>query len=212
MFVVLGILAGAETVYDINHTLRVDVPLLRAFGYDKCADQSGIQRTLSASIDENVVQFEDALQQVWTQHNQSIALLRDATRAQKIVTIDIDLSGHPASKNAQGARKGYFSGKRNIYGRQLARVVFPLTQEIVAEALYPGNTLSMEVFKQMVAKMELRLSVETKAQRSLIRLRLDAGLEPTPTSTMPCGVATTCWPKCFTASGQKSSPKPSSNG
>ncbi len=175
VFVVLGILAGAETVYDINHTLRVDEPLLRAFGYDGCADQSVIQRTLCASIADNVVHLEDALQQIWTQHNRCVALLKDAAQAQQIVTIDIDLSGHPTSKNAQGASKGYFSGKRNIYGRQLARVVFADTSEIVAEALYPGNTLSMEVFKQMVAKMEKRLCLETKAQRQLIRLRLDAG-------------------------------------
>jgi len=86
VFVVLGILAGAETVYDINHTLRVDEPLLRAFGYDACADQSVIQRTLSASVAENVVQFEDALEQIWTQHNRCVALLKDATQAQKIVT------------------------------------------------------------------------------------------------------------------------------
>ena len=33
----------------------------------------------------------------------------------------------------------------------------------------------MEVFKQMVAEMEKRLCLETKAQRQLIRLRLDAG-------------------------------------
>ena len=175
VFVVLGILAGAETVYDINHTLRVDEPLLRAFCSDKCADQSVIQQTLCASVAENVVQFEDALEQIWTQHNRCVALLKDATRAQKIVTIDIDLSGMPASKNAEGSTKGYFAGKRNIYGRQLARVVFSDTSEIVAEALYPGNTLSMKVFKQMVIKMEQRLHLETKAQRALIRLRLDGG-------------------------------------
>ena len=175
VFVVLGILAGAETVYDINHTLRVDSPLLRAFGYERCADQSVIQQTLCESVAENVVQFEDAIEQIWTQHNRCVALLKDAARAQKIVTIDIDLSGMPASKNAEGSTKGYFPGRRNIYGRQLARVVFPDTSEIVAEALYPGNTLSMKVFKQMVAKMEQRLHLETKAQRSLIRLRLDAG-------------------------------------
>ena len=175
VFVVLGILAGAQSVYDINHTLRVDEPLLRAFGYDACADQSVIQRTLCTSIDENVVQLEAALEQIWTQENQSVSFLENAAREQKIVTIDIDLSGQPTSKNAQGASKGYFSGKRNIYGRQLARVVFPDTSEIVAEALYPGNTLSMEVFKQMVARTEERLHLETKAQRSLIRLRLDGG-------------------------------------
>ncbi len=56
VFVVLSVLAGAETVYDINHTLRVDEPLLRAFGYDTCADQSVTQQTLNASLAENVVQ------------------------------------------------------------------------------------------------------------------------------------------------------------
>ena len=175
VFVVLGILAGAETVYDINHTLRVDEPLLRAFGYDTCSDQSVTQQTLNASIAENGIQLEAALEQMWTQHNQCGALLKDAACQQKIVTIDIDLSGMPASKNAEGSTKGYFSGKRNIYGRQLARVVFADTSEIVAEALYPGNTLSMKVFKQMVARTEKRLNLETKAQRSLIRLRLDGG-------------------------------------
>ena len=175
VFVVLGILAGAETVYDINHTLRVDEPLLRAFGYEKCADQSVIQQTLCASVAENVIQFEDALEQIWTKHNRCVALLEAAVRQQKMIAIDIDLSGMPASKNAEGSTKGYFAGKKNIYGRQLARVVFPATSEIVAEVLYPGNTLSMEVFKQMVAKTEERLHLETKAQRSLIRLRLDGG-------------------------------------
>ena len=57
VFVVLGILAEAETVYDINHTLRVDSPLLRAFGYERCADQSVIQQTLCASVAENVGLF-----------------------------------------------------------------------------------------------------------------------------------------------------------
>ena len=175
VFVVLGILSGAETVYEVNHTLRVDEPLLRAFGYDACADQSVLQQTLNASVAENVVQLEAALGQIWNQGNRSVRLLEVAAREQKIVTIDIDLSGLPASKNAEGSSKGYFSGKRNIYGRQLARVVSPDTAEIVAEALYPGNTLSMEVFKEMVARTEERLSLETKAQRALIRLRLDGG-------------------------------------
>jgi len=81
----------------------------------------------------------------------------------------------PASKKAQGAKKGYFSGKRNIYGRQLARILVPETQEIVAESLYPGNRTSCKVFKDMVEKMEHTLSLDTKSQRKLIRLRLDGG-------------------------------------
>ena len=175
VFVVLGILSGAETVSDINHTLRVDEPLLRAFGYDACADQSVLQQTLNASAAENVVQLETALSQIWTRENRTVRLLDNAARKGKMVTIDIDLSGLPASKNAEGSTKGYFSRKRGTYGRQPARVLVADTQEIVAESLYPGNTLSCQAFKAMVGKMEQQLSLETKAQRRLIRLRLDGG-------------------------------------
>jgi hypothetical protein len=87
----------------------------------------------------------------------------------------MDLSGMPASKKSEEAEKGYFAGRRNIYGRQLARILVPETQEIVADCLYPGNRLSCKVFKDMVKKMEQQLSLNTKVQRRLIRLRLDGG-------------------------------------
>ena len=175
VFVTLGIMAGSETVYDINHTLRVDLPLLQAFGYEQCADQSVIQETLNACRPENVVQLEAALKQIWEQNNLTVPLLEQACCEHKVVTIDIDLSGQPASKKAEHSTKGYFAGQKNVYGRQLARVLVPDTQEIVTESLYPGNTLSCTVFKAMVTKMEQVLPLETKMQRSRIRLRVDAG-------------------------------------
>jgi hypothetical protein len=46
VFVVLGIVSGCEAVFDLNQKLRVDRPLLQAFGYQQCADQSVIQDTL----------------------------------------------------------------------------------------------------------------------------------------------------------------------
>lgn len=175
VFVTLGIVAGSETVYDLNQNLRVDQPLLQAFGYEQCADQSVIQETLNAATEENVEQLELALKTIWDQNNLTISLLKDAKIEGKLVTIDIDLSGQPTSKNAEQSTKGYFAGKKNVYGRQLARVLVSDTQEIVAESLYPGNTLSCSVFKAMVKKMERLLPLENKAQRSLIRIRLDAG-------------------------------------
>mgnify|MGYP002395607971 CR=1 FL=1 len=90
-------------------------------------------------------------------------------------TVDMDLSGMPASKKAECSEKGYFAGERNIYGRQLARVLVPATQEIVTESLYPGKGTSCKSFKAMVEKMEQRLSLDTQVQRRLIRLRLDGG-------------------------------------
>jgi hypothetical protein len=175
VFVVLGIMSGCEVVYDLNQELRVDKPLLRAFGYEKCADQSVIQDTLNAATEENVQQLESALKAIWDRNNLTVPLLRSAQREGRVETIDMDLSGMPASKKAEGSQKGYFAGKRNIYGRQLARVLVPKTQEIVTESLYPGKRISCKAFKAMVGKMEQILPLDTKAQRKLIRLRLDGG-------------------------------------
>jgi len=175
VFVVLGIMSGCEVMFDLNRKLRVDKVLLRAFGYQKCADQSVIQRTLDAATDENVEQLESALKTIWDDHNMTVSLLEDAQKAGRVETIDIDLSGMPASSKAEGSEKGYFAGKRNIHGRQLARILVPRTQEIVAESLYPGNMTSCKVLKDMVEKMEQHLSLSTREQRRLIRLRLDGG-------------------------------------
>jgi len=62
----------------------------------------------------------------------------------------MDLSGMPASKKAECSTKGYFAGEKNIHGRQLARIVFPKTQEIISESLYLGNKTSCKAFKQSI--------------------------------------------------------------
>lgn len=175
VFVVLSILSGCEAVFDLNQNLRVDKPLLEAFGYQKCADQSVIQDTLNAATVENFQQLEKALKVIWDKNNLTSSLLENAQREGAFVTIDMDLSGMPASKNSEESEKGYFSGRRNTYGRQLARILVPETQELVSESLYPGNRLSCKAFKDMVKKMEGVLSLDTKSQRELICLRLDGG-------------------------------------
>jgi hypothetical protein len=115
VFVVLGILAEAEYICDINTKLRPDKPLLTAFGYEGCADQSVIQDTLDVCQVENALQLEVALGQIFAEHNRSQALLFDALMESRQVTIDLDLSGLPASKNAEGSSKGYFSKRRGTY-------------------------------------------------------------------------------------------------
>jgi hypothetical protein len=175
VFVVLGIMSGCEVMFDLNRKLRVDRTLFRAFGYDNCADQSGVQRTLDAAIDENVQQLEAAMKIIWDENNMTVSFLEIAQRENRLETIDMDLTGMPASRKAEGSTKGYFAGKRNIHGRQLGRVLFPGTQETVAECLYPGKMTSCKAFKAMVKKMEQNLSLNHESQRNLIRLRLDGG-------------------------------------
>ena len=179
IFVILGIISGCEVVYDLNRKLRVDRPLLRAFGYERCADQSVIQDTLDAATEENVRQLQESLRAIWERNNLAAQFLENALKEGSIAeapeTIDMDLSGMPASRNAECSTKGYFAGEKNVHGRQLARILFPGTQEIIAEKLYPGNMTSCKAFKTMVAKMEQVLPLDTGAKRSHIRLRLDGG-------------------------------------
>lgn len=135
VFATLGIIAGAETVSDINTTLRPNPSLLAAFGYDKCADQSVIQQTINAASPENACQLEQAIEAIWRDNNQTVLLLNPNPSASAAVTIDIDLSPLPASKTAEASQKGYVAKKKNQYTRQLGRVLVPQTQEIVTQQL-----------------------------------------------------------------------------
>ena len=175
IFVVLGLLVGCEHIDEINHKLRPDKVLLSAFGYSSCANQSVIQDTLDSCTQENVVELKGVLRLLYIEHNQSQTLVTEAIEQSSTIIIDMDLTGRPVSPKAQGAKKGYFSKKRGIYGRQLARVLVPDTQEIIAEELYPGNRLSCQVFGEMLTEMEQVLSLSTKDKRQQVCLRLDGG-------------------------------------
>jgi len=67
--------------------------------------------------------LEVALKVIWDQNNLAVSFLENAQKEKKAVTIDIDTSGQCASRNAEGSTKGYFAGKKDACGRQLARVL-----------------------------------------------------------------------------------------
>ena len=110
----LGIMSGCDVVFDINRKLRVDRPLLRAFGYSKCADQSVIQDTLNAVTEENVMQMESALKAIWDENNLTVPILQNARIEGRIETIDIDLSGMPSSKKSECSIRVSERAKRGL--------------------------------------------------------------------------------------------------
>jgi len=174
VLVILSMLSGNQTISDVNWTLRVDKPLLMAFGYTKCPDQSVLQDTLNAAIEENVEQLRGVASSLFAQHNIFQRQFMGCSEPKQL-TLDFDLSAQPSSKLAQKAAKGYFSNRRNRYGRQLARVSVAETQEVVIDRLYSGNTGSCTVFKELVLEMEKVLNLNDKLTRKRIRLRLDGG-------------------------------------
>ena len=174
VFVTLGIIAGAETISAINTVLRPQRPLLLAFGYQKCAHQSVIHQTINAATPETVSQLQYAVDSIWQKQSPTALAISSLTESKQI-TIDIDLSALPVSKHAAGATKGYVPKRKNVYTRQLGRVLIPETQEIVTQSLYTGNTPARSVLKEMVDNMEVSLTLDTQAKRRQIHLRLDAG-------------------------------------
>ena len=114
VLIILSMLAGCQTISDINWRLRVDKALLLAFGYSCCPDQSVIQDTLNAAMEENVEQLGSVAASLFAQHNlfsRQFALPSES----KLLTIDFDLSAQPSSKRAEKAAKGYFAKRKNRY-------------------------------------------------------------------------------------------------
>ena len=174
VLVILSELCGHQTLSEVNWTLRVDEPLLMAFGYEKCPDQSVLQATLNAATAESVSQLSSVASSLFAQHGLFFSHFQQLPSSES-ATIDFDLTAGPCSKQAEGAKKGYFAKHKNSYGRQLARVLVAETSEIVLDQLYPGNQVSCTAFKEMVYEMERVLSLDEKANRMRIRLRLDGG-------------------------------------
>jgi hypothetical protein len=167
----MGILCGCSTLYEINCRVRPDLPLQRAFGRDRCADQSTISKTLNSFTQETVRQLREAMEAIGRRHS---ALFSHDYFEGEMLIVEVDLTGLRASKRAEFSTKGYFCGERNTTGRQLVRVSAPQYDELIFEKLYPGNTNSCEVLKETMKEVE-RILGSDRATRRRTLVRLDGG-------------------------------------
>lgn len=170
----IGILAGAQGMVEINTRVRGDIALQRAFGRCGCAEQSTIQDTLNHCTPSTLAQMEQALDQIFIQHG--AAFWHDyQTRLQ---LLDVDMSGLPCGKKAAFATKGYFNRQYHQRGRQLARVSASRSDEVVSDALFAGNTHLGPVLERLIEVAERRLGLEKECdadKRARTLVRLDAG-------------------------------------
>jgi hypothetical protein len=170
----VGILSGCKGLYETNTRVRPDLPLQRAFGRDRAAEQSTICRTLNAFTPQTVGQLREAVESIYRENSPIFS--HDFGR--EMLLLEVDLTGLRASKRAEGSTKGYFSGERNATGRQLARVSAPRYGEVPFEKLYTGNTNSCEVLKETIGEVERVLGLETRAKRAKrarTLVRIDGG-------------------------------------
>lgn len=169
----MGILTGCAALYEINCRVRPDFPLQRAFGRERLAEQSTIQKTLSSFTQENIDQLRRAVESIHWRH---LRLSSHDYYEGEMLVLEVDLTGLRASRRAEHSTKGYFSGERNATGRQLVRVSTPNYGEVLFEKLYAGNTNSCEVLKETLGEVERILGLaEEREKRGRVLVRLDGG-------------------------------------
>jgi hypothetical protein len=95
---------------------------------------------------------------------------------QSYQVLDIDLSGLPAGRQAEGSTKGYFAGKPHCRGRQIGRVSATRYDEVVIDRLYRGSKQLRENVQALVEAAQDVLDLDqAKRQRTLLRLDRGGG-------------------------------------
>jgi hypothetical protein len=168
--VFINILSGGRGIAEINHRVQTDKALQMAFGRTACAEQSVTSETLNACTETNVQQMGEVTRMIYQEFGQGYR--HDYEKG--YLLLDVDLTGLLAGKQAEGSTKGYFSGAKNAYGRQLGRVSASQYDEIVFEQLYDGK---VQLEKCLIGLIEMTEKVqdldENRRKRTI--LRVDGG-------------------------------------
>jgi len=112
----VSILAGCRSVSQINTRLRPDHVLARAWGRKSFCEQSTIARVIDACQGEQVSQLQQGVEQIYRWIGQAPAQVK----ADRPCVVDIDLTGMPAGRQAQGSTKGYFGREKGGAGDSCA--------------------------------------------------------------------------------------------
>jgi hypothetical protein len=166
----ISLMAGAHGLVEINTRLRTDPTLQRAFGRNACAEQSVVQETLDACTAENVTQLQQALDEIYREHSQSLHHDYQAC----FHLLDVDMSGLPCGPKAAFATKGYFAGQYHRRGRQVGRVLATQYEEVVVDRLFAGNVQLIKALQPLVEAAETTLHLDEAKRRQTI-IRVDAG-------------------------------------
>jgi hypothetical protein len=105
--ILMSILAGCQTLSEVNPKLRSELGLAKIWGWDRIADQSSLSRTLDRLTQKNIGELRKSVTQIRRGTSQMKG--RDWRR---YLWLDFDLSGLPCSSSAEASQKGYFSDKK----------------------------------------------------------------------------------------------------
>ena len=105
--VLVSILAGCRTIFEVNTRLKPETYLAGAAGWPRFADQSTLSRVLDALTLMNIGQLRQSVVEIWRPESQ---IQHHDWRG--FLQLDYDLSGLPCSSRAENSQKGYFPGKK----------------------------------------------------------------------------------------------------
>jgi hypothetical protein len=108
--VLLSILAGCETLSEVNPRLKHESKLAMVLGISRLSDQSNLSRTLDALTLKQIDELRVSTQQIW--HTTSRVMKRDW---RKYLWLDFDLTGLPCGAMAEASQKGYFAEKKRSW-------------------------------------------------------------------------------------------------
>lgn len=146
----VSILAGCERLVEINTKLRPDRVLAHAWGRERFADHSGVSRVLDVLTPVQVEQLRQIHQRWYQSYGQAWQHLPGNGQ----LRIDLDFTGLPGTQRGEGSEKGYFAGKRNQRGRQIARISAPAYHETLHSRLFPGNAQGQDRLREVVREWE----------------------------------------------------------
>jgi hypothetical protein len=105
----VSIMSGCQAISHNDIRLRPDKALAQAWGLECFAQQSIVADTLNRFSEIHVAQLRQAVNTIYLREGRAV---QHDSRTQGLLMLDVDLTALPASKQAQGSRKGYFSGKK----------------------------------------------------------------------------------------------------
>lgn len=131
----VSMLAGCCSVSHINTKIRPDDLLARAWGRQRFAEQSTVARVLDACHAEHVAQLRAGVDVIYRWMGQA----PHHPWADDPLLIDIDLTGLPAGRHADGSTKGYFSAEKGGAGGSYAGSVRPPMMRVSHRSCIPGT-------------------------------------------------------------------------
>lgn len=103
----MSILAGCNTLSEVNPRLKQETALAKVYGWPRFADQSNLSRLLDGLTLKQLEQLRTATTQIWRSRSKTV---KHDWRG--YLWLDYDLSGLPCSLRAEASQKGYFSDKK----------------------------------------------------------------------------------------------------